>query len=352
MKSGLTKPGERPQLGTCQSSASSGFGHSGGILHELQNGCRIWKPAPESAETPRPFTRAPDPSLAKKFRQESAETKAGPPEEEVIVRYPNGLIAKSYTRDPAASVSPPHCPKCGKPVESSHGHSNYCPDPACKWGWEVEMDGSPLQPPIPAEMFAAVRSLNEVAERVTGASVSLEPPQTFSPQEEAAISELMRTMDISRQAVLRQGLRILQAVQAGVMKLTDTVSSNKLDNSQTVSAKPKPEWTVDAFVVFNSGFFQHMAATKLAAEAWARHFLADSPEVEIKEMKLAPAQSLSAKTPEQLAQRFHEVYERLAPNFGYKTREASAKPWAEVPENNRKLMTAVCAEMLEALRGT
>ena len=47
-----------------------------------------------------------------------------------------------------------------------------------------------------------------------------------------------------------------------------------------------------------------------------------------------------------LAQRFHEPYERLAPSFGYETREASAKPWADVPENNRQLMTAVCAEIL------
>ena len=49
---------------------------------------------------------------------------------------------------------------------------------------------------------------------------------------------------------------------------------------------------------------------------------------------------------EALAQRFHETYERLAPSFGYETREASAKPWAEVPENNRNLMTAVCTEIL------
>jgi hypothetical protein len=49
---------------------------------------------------------------------------------------------------------------------------------------------------------------------------------------------------------------------------------------------------------------------------------------------------------EALARRFHEAYERLAPQFGYETREASAKPWAEVPENNRQLMTAVCAELL------
>lgn len=47
-----------------------------------------------------------------------------------------------------------------------------------------------------------------------------------------------------------------------------------------------------------------------------------------------------------LARRFHETYNRLAPLFGYRTSEASAKPWAELPENNRALMIAVCAEIL------
>lgn len=56
-------------------------------------------------------------------------------------------------------------------------------------------------------------------------------------------------------------------------------------------------------------------------------------------------------TPEQLAQRFHELYEALAPQFGYETRKASAKPWAEVPENNRSLMIAVCAEILKEQDG-
>lgn len=50
-------------------------------------------------------------------------------------------------------------------------------------------------------------------------------------------------------------------------------------------------------------------------------------------------------TPEQIAQQFHEVYERLAPNFGYQTREASAKPWADVPDRNKQLMIAVAAEV-------
>ena len=49
---------------------------------------------------------------------------------------------------------------------------------------------------------------------------------------------------------------------------------------------------------------------------------------------------------EKLAKLFHESYERLAPNYGYKTREASAKPWSEVPKNNKDLMIAVCAEVI------
>jgi hypothetical protein len=49
---------------------------------------------------------------------------------------------------------------------------------------------------------------------------------------------------------------------------------------------------------------------------------------------------------EALAQRFHETYERLAPQFGYRTREESARPWEEIPERNQRLMVAVCAEIL------
>lgn len=52
------------------------------------------------------------------------------------------------------------------------------------------------------------------------------------------------------------------------------------------------------------------------------------------------------ETAEQLARLFHEAYERLAPDYGYSTRKASAKPWAEVPEQNRLLMIATCAAIL------
>lgn len=47
--------------------------------------------------------------------------------------------------------------------------------------------------------------------------------------------------------------------------------------------------------------------------------------------------------------RFHEAYERLAPNYGYKTREASAVPWEKVPASNKALMRAVCAELLASI---
>lgn len=50
---------------------------------------------------------------------------------------------------------------------------------------------------------------------------------------------------------------------------------------------------------------------------------------------------------ELIARAFHESYERLAPEYGYKTREASAKPWDEVPEQNRNLMVAVVQDLLD-----
>jgi hypothetical protein len=52
--------------------------------------------------------------------------------------------------------------------------------------------------------------------------------------------------------------------------------------------------------------------------------------------------SWNRPTPEELAQFFHEAYELLAPTYGYKTREASAVPWEEVPKQNKDLMVAVC----------
>ena len=54
-------------------------------------------------------------------------------------------------------------------------------------------------------------------------------------------------------------------------------------------------------------------------------------------------------TAEELARFFHDTYERLAPDYGYKTREESAVPWEDVPQDNKQLMTATCAEVLRKL---
>lgn len=48
---------------------------------------------------------------------------------------------------------------------------------------------------------------------------------------------------------------------------------------------------------------------------------------------------------ETMTRAFHEAYERLAPDFGYKTREASAVPWDDVPEQNKALMRATVASL-------
>jgi hypothetical protein len=50
---------------------------------------------------------------------------------------------------------------------------------------------------------------------------------------------------------------------------------------------------------------------------------------------------------EQIAKAFHEAYEALAPEHGYRTREASAKPWADVPMDNKDLMVATVQRLLD-----
>lgn len=65
--------------------------------------------------------------------------------------------------------------------------------------------------------------------------------------------------------------------------------------------------------------------------------------------RLREALSMS---PTKLAQMFHETYERLAPQWDYKTREDSAVPWEQVPLINRRLMVALASEVLATLKPT
>lgn len=50
---------------------------------------------------------------------------------------------------------------------------------------------------------------------------------------------------------------------------------------------------------------------------------------------------------ETIARSFHEEYERLAPEFGWRTQAASRKEWEEVPEENRELMKSVVAVLIK-----
>ena len=52
----------------------------------------------------------------------------------------------------------------------------------------------------------------------------------------------------------------------------------------------------------------------------------------------------------EVAKLFHENYERLAPQFGYETREASSLPWEDVPERNKQLMIATCREVMRVIK--
>jgi hypothetical protein len=61
---------------------------------------------------------------------------------------------------------------------------------------------------------------------------------------------------------------------------------------------------------------------------------------------LARADRNEALNEDRIASAFHEAYERLAPGFGYKTRDASAVPWEDVPNDNKRLMRAVVTDLL------
>lgn len=56
---------------------------------------------------------------------------------------------------------------------------------------------------------------------------------------------------------------------------------------------------------------------------------------------------LNPPTAAELARFFHETYEELAPSYGYETRKESAVSWENVPEKNKKLMTAVCRLVIQ-----
>jgi hypothetical protein len=54
-------------------------------------------------------------------------------------------------------------------------------------------------------------------------------------------------------------------------------------------------------------------------------------------------------SPEEMARKFHETYEHLAPMYGYKTRKGSRVAWEDLSEPLRQLMVATCREIIISL---
>lgn len=50
--------------------------------------------------------------------------------------------------------------------------------------------------------------------------------------------------------------------------------------------------------------------------------------------------------PVRIARRFHELYEELAPVYGWQTQERSRVPWEQVPTANRRLMVKVVQRLI------
>ena len=60
----------------------------------------------------------------------------------------------------------------------------------------------------------------------------------------------------------------------------------------------------------------------------------------------AEREQRASSAPEDIARRFHDAYEYLAPQFGYSTRPESRVAWDELPQNLRDLMIAVVRNVL------
>lgn len=83
----------------------------------------------------------------------------------------------------------------------------------------------------------------------------------------------------------------------------------------------------------------------MAAQSNPRHL--ESAAARSEGQALARADREEALRYDRIAAAFHEAYERLAPSYGYKTREASAVPWEDVPNDNKRLMRRVARDLIE-----
>lgn len=99
------------------------------------------------------------------------------------------------------------------------------------------------------------------------------------------------------------------------------VCEGRLGSEAMVSGNCCDEWSVEFRINYKDPYSPEGYA--LAVEAW---------------------NGAKKMSPIKLAERFHETYERLAPLFGYETREETPEFVPGSP--NGKLMVAVCYEIL------
>jgi hypothetical protein len=109
------------------------------------------------------------------------------------------------------------------------------------------------------------------------------------------------------------------------------------------TAAVRVEWTLRALLPSGARRYPYAEADQINLRKLLRHTQAA--------VHGTPDRDLPPGAAEQLARRFHELYEELQPAFGYRTREASAKPWYEVPQQNRDLMVTVCTAILGGAYG-
>lgn len=113
-----------------------------------------------------------------------------------------------------------------------------------------------------------------------------------------------------------------------------------------VAGSLQDAYNIGALMLKEVGDCQQRVDSSREEEYWAK--LGNELENKRRREKIAAGGgTVSRITPEQLAVLFHDTYERLAPDYGYETREDTRDFDPNTP--NGKLMIAVCEYLIEEL---
>jgi hypothetical protein len=125
-----------------------------------------------------------------------------------------------------------------------------------------------------------------------------------------------------------QGIGLIDAARTTADQPTEG-TDHEFHEAAPVAASPPTKWTYDPHdigrgMVLNPAWLEFQKTTQQAAPVAA-----------------------SEPSAETMARKFHETYERLAPAFGYATRDETKRFDPESP--NGRLMIATCAALAAAL---